>query len=211
MPILRIKDESTQQWNSISSITGIPGPQGIQGPQGEQGDPGVYVGSTEPTDPNINMWFDTDEQSMPVVTSVNGQTGAVTAVNTLNGQSGNVTLTIPTTISLTLLWTNANPVSTFNAQTIQLDLSEYSHVLILFLAFNDDDGGMCSTVCKVNGTVKSGANYLQFVWSSNRCGVRKCFPTSTGIEFGACGYNNSTNNGYAIPYEIYGIKGVITS
>lgn len=45
---------------------GAPGPQG---PTGPQGDPGVYIGSTEPTDPDISVWIDTsgdaDQPAIP--------------------------------------------------------------------------------------------------------------------------------------------------
>lgn len=40
---------------------GKPGPQGepgIQGEKGETGDSGVYIGSEEPTDPDVNAWVD---------------------------------------------------------------------------------------------------------------------------------------------------------
>lgn len=43
--------------------TGATGPQGERGEKGdtgEQGDPGVYVGATEPTDPTVRVWVDTD-------------------------------------------------------------------------------------------------------------------------------------------------------
>ena len=45
--------------------TGATGPQGeqgiqgIQGPKGETGSSGVYMGSTQPTDPIITVWLDT--------------------------------------------------------------------------------------------------------------------------------------------------------
>lgn len=38
----------------------------------------VHVGDSAPSDSNIEVWLDTDEQGASVVTSVNGQSGAVT-------------------------------------------------------------------------------------------------------------------------------------
>ena len=41
----------------------IKGPQGIQGnvgPQGETGDSGVYIGNSEPTDENVDIWINPD-------------------------------------------------------------------------------------------------------------------------------------------------------
>ena len=69
----------------IQGPRGIQGPQGIQGevgpqgekgaqgPQGEPGVSGVYVGSDAPTDPDVNVWIDSDgEASFKAVRAVNG-------------------------------------------------------------------------------------------------------------------------------------------
>ena len=37
---------------------GIQGPKGDTGPQGENGDSGIYIGSSEPSDPNKSIWID---------------------------------------------------------------------------------------------------------------------------------------------------------
>lgn len=37
----------------------------------------IHVGPSAPTDPEIDMWLDTDEPGQTVVTSVNGMSGAV--------------------------------------------------------------------------------------------------------------------------------------
>ena len=50
----------TRYWMLLASA-GAPGPQGAPGAKGDKGDTGesgVYVGSTEPTDPNQNVWID---------------------------------------------------------------------------------------------------------------------------------------------------------
>ena len=39
-------------------IQGIHGPTGPQGVQGETGPSGVYIGSSAPTDPDVNVWVD---------------------------------------------------------------------------------------------------------------------------------------------------------
>lgn len=39
-------------------VTDMSGATGIQGPKGDTGDSGVYVGSTEPTDPDQVVWID---------------------------------------------------------------------------------------------------------------------------------------------------------
>ena len=90
------------------------------------------------------------------VSSVNGQTGAVSLsipdstsdlindsgfvdavgaaaaapVQSVNGQTGAVVVSGGS--APTLLWTNGSPVSSFNSQTVPLDLSNYSFLLIEF-------------------------------------------------------------------------------
>lgn len=56
---------------------GVPGKDGIDGKDGEDGEPGksgVFVGSEEPTDPNISVWIDP-----------NGETNLPTASATVRG------------------------------------------------------------------------------------------------------------------------------
>lgn len=51
---------------------GDPGDTGSQGPTGEKGetgDSGVYIGETEPTDPDVNVWIDPNGQPSAVSAS----------------------------------------------------------------------------------------------------------------------------------------------
>lgn len=89
------------------------------------------------------------------VQSVNGQTGAVVLgksdvglgsvdnvqqysasnpppypVTSVNGQTGDVVITPGGSFSPTLLWTNGSPAASFAQQTIALDLSSYSFIVI---------------------------------------------------------------------------------
>lgn len=89
------------------------------------------------------------------VQSVNGQTGAVVLgksdvglgsvdnvqqysasnpppypVTSVNGQTGDVVITPGGSFSPTLLWTNSSPASSFAQQTIAMDLSDYSFIVI---------------------------------------------------------------------------------
>lgn len=73
-----LKYKSGNSWISVPTIRGERGIQGEQGIQGPAGPNGVYVGATAPTDPDINVWIDTDEPGQTVVTSVNGRSGPVT-------------------------------------------------------------------------------------------------------------------------------------
>lgn len=62
----------------LQGETGQQGPQGIQGIQGEpgtngiDGSSGVYIGSTQPTDPDVNVWIDTSGQAETIPTYTAG-------------------------------------------------------------------------------------------------------------------------------------------
>lgn len=77
-----LKYKSGNSWISVPTIRGERGIQGEQGIQGPPGSNGVYVGATAPTDPDINVWVDTDEPGQTVVTSVNGMSGSVVLFET---------------------------------------------------------------------------------------------------------------------------------
>ena len=50
----------THQWNGTTlQVTSASGTSSAD-LKGETGDSGVYIGSTEPTDPNVNIWIDPD-------------------------------------------------------------------------------------------------------------------------------------------------------
>lgn len=69
---------------------GATGPQGEQGEKGDTGESGVYIGSTEPTDPEIKVWIDSTGEASGVVSSVNGKTGVVVLTATDIGVPENV-------------------------------------------------------------------------------------------------------------------------
>ena len=103
-----------------------------------------------------------------------------------------------------LLWTNASPTSAFAAQTVALDLSGYDAVLIdVNCAYELPDFGTCF-VCMV------GRGGFMDVWASsqNNKYSREATVASTGVTFGQGYFGTGANNNCAIPYRIYGIKGV---
>lgn len=51
-------------------------------------------------------------------------------VTSVNGQTGDVVITPGGSFSPTLLWTNSSPASSFAQQTIAMDLSDYSFIVI---------------------------------------------------------------------------------
>lgn len=103
-----------------------------------------------------------------------------------------------------LLWTNASPTSVFAAQTVALDLSGYDAVLIdVNCAYETPDFGTCF-VCMV------GRGVYMDVWNPAQSNKyhRQAVVATTGVTFGQGYFGTGANNNCAIPYRIYGIKGV---
>lgn len=102
------------------------------------------------------------------------------------------------------LWKNNSPTSTFAAKTIlenNTDLAKCDEVRIYYRHSTTDDRIYCVTGdvgTKVPLTVQ-GMEY-------NRTGGRIATINSSGIVFGAASYNTNTNNTYAVPTKIIGVK-----
>ena len=109
------------------------------------------------------------------------------------------------TSKMDLLWENVSPSSTFDAQTIALDLNGYAAVVIV-LCFNTSAINSISYT-KVPITA-SGVSVSCFSDTDTHARFRMVSTTNTGITFGGGRHSNGTDNnsGRAIPYKIYGIK-----
>lgn len=120
----------------------------------------------------------------------------------------------------TLLWTNASPTSDFAAQTLDSsdgipDLSGYDAVEIV-CRYSTTDDTRTRYICDVGGS--SPMYWFYYTATDGKyTGVRSrnsVSASTTGVTFDTCSGKpgNSTtstaNNGYIIPIEIYGIKGV---
>lgn len=108
----------------------------------------------------------------------------------------------------TLLWTNASPTSSFAAQTVSLDLSGYDAVLIIY-KMDTATGTYYSHTCPKGLT-------MNLVGFYNYRGRRGATMLDTGVTFGdGSGASTTgsmeTNNGMCIPYQIFGIKGVVSA
>ena len=114
-------------------------------------------------------------------------------------------------LSMTLLWENASPTSAFAAQTIALDLSEYSFVLVATTSWAPVFRlAMVGKWAEIQDILDINASYSGYIY-----GCKRGFNVlTTGITFEAAYYKaaNSTTsklvNDRHIPYKIYGIKGV---
>ena len=113
--------------------------------------------------------------------------------------------------SPTLLWTNPSPSNSFSAQVISTitGLTNHTWFMVKYrnFAVNDAQYGMLYAICSASSTTY---DMLEFESATNnRNGYRKIrIDTRSGYEevtFTACTYNDSTNNNYAVPIEIYGL------
>lgn len=98
-----------------------------------------------------------------------------------------------------LLWTNQSPTSSFTAQTVSLDLSDYDAVEIYAKRLISVDGFIETRVSV--GTV--GA--ICGIYGSNGL-YRSATVSTTGIVFASCYTDGVANNDYLAPVYIYGIK-----
>ena len=103
-----------------------------------------------------------------------------------------------------LLWTNPNPMTTFNSQTISLNLEQYKYVIIVVVTEAPSwDLLPRSTSIVPVGEYDSDIRLGATGTGGTRSNV---MATTTGVSFGAGIMGTSTNNNKAIPYKIYGVK-----
>lgn len=167
----------------------------------------VYVGTSAPSDGNINIWLDTDEPGQSAVSSVNGANGTVVlGADDVGAMS-----------KLTLLWTNASPTSSFDAQTVPLTLTGYAAVIVEFKGDyqSETDGNRAKaySVAFVDSDIAYGGILPETRSSRLSLRYRMTTATSSGVTFQTGSYNASavaagTSTQIAIPLRIWGIKGV---
>jgi hypothetical protein len=106
-----------------------------------------------------------------------------------------------------LLWRNNNPTSIFNAQTVTFKDNKYSHYVIKIHTRNDINIVPTIVLVEANKTV---TNYYGggFFYTPGNTSITRIITktTSNSITFGNTHINNTTNNNYAIPIEIYGVN-----
>ena len=112
------------------------------------------------------------------------------------------------TSKMDLLWTNASPSSSFAEQTISIDLSSYSAVVVETV--HDEDGAPYgfNFICEKNRQTTLTTFSMRVTFRVRR---RGCTVTDAGISFldaydSASWENNSKLNNVAVPFKIYGIK-----
>lgn len=101
-----------------------------------------------------------------------------------------------------LLWENPSPTATFTAQTISIseDLTKYDFFLVSYGA--DATNYYLQTAIVWLG---QQSQLFYMTWGGARY-QRAVTINATSIVFGNASSNNSTSNGVAVPYQVYGVK-----
>ena len=131
----------------------------------------------------------------------NGSGKSITVGNLLN----DVVTRINSGIGLDLLWEHANPNAGSAEQNINLDLSNYKLVYIIFLTWVNNNSYV-DFLSKIDNK-KHCISYFDSYGNKRDLTIR-----TNGITFGDnlffqnYGGNSSVNNAGLVPYQIYGVK-----
>lgn len=111
-----------------------------------------------------------------------------------------------------LLWTNPDPTSEFTAKTVNLDLSNYDSVQIVYKGFrtygesytakSDVGSSGCRMGCHINTSGSAYPMVLERAYDVTISGVQ--FYAGSGKSTNST--STSTQNGCCVPYKIYGIR-----
>lgn len=108
-----------------------------------------------------------------------------------------------------LLWTNANPTSTFSGQTVPLDLSDYNAVDVVAVAsLTSGKMGTCRIYFDApvaQGLYLLGDDATKHARDLTLYSDRITFQNGY-YQYMASGSSKTTDSGQAIPYKIYGVK-----
>lgn len=100
------------------------------------------------------------------------------------------------------LWNNTS-TSSFNGQTVNFDSGDYTYFIVKMKTRNDFSDTACAVLVAIGGSTGCGSFYS----SGNSSLSRNITATkNNSITFGDGHVNDSTNNAYMIPTEIYGVK-----
>lgn len=137
-------------------------------------------------------------------------------VTSVNGQTGDVVITPGGSFSPTLLWTNGNLLSSFSAQTVPLDLTDYSFIII---EYGVSEVGLILTAMFPVPTLPPPAGYSSYnclqgwyITGSNGRMSQRSLQINTsgvvfsgGVRFDAYNNSNTSDDTRCLPYRIWGI------
>jgi hypothetical protein len=113
----------------------------------------------------------------------------------------------------TLLWTNPSPTNTFAEQTVNINLSEYDAVDIVYKLFTNQQYNVTGQRVLMNDQTitVSASGSLAFFSGAIVLMARWASMSSSGVHFstgslGSVSASWAVDNRPLIPYKIYGIK-----
>lgn len=144
--------------------------------------------------------------ALPALTSCTGTlsiakggTGATTAAAALTAFGG---------VSYTKLWTNASPTSAFAKQTVTVStITSYDACLIVYRTHTSSQNNLSWMMLVGSGCIAYFSDTEFHLYRSVDYASGK-FTFNTAYKTTMTTHSETTDNGYLIPYAIYGIKGV---
>ena len=117
-------------------------------------------------------------------------------------------------VRMKLLWETSSPTSTFAAQTISINLTEYDMIVVVGVGSCYDQNGVNyqRACCGISSRIFPKGQLLSMYAQGNYCMFRNFEFNNNGVTFDvgrrASSTDTSENNGNCVPVEIYGVKGV---
>lgn len=102
---------------------------------------------------------------------------------------------------LDLLWTNASPSTAFAAQTLTIDFTDYSEIIVVTEVATSDGNHFSNLMIKNVVTTLISSNYQSAAFPRLNCSFN-----DSSITFGQSYRGGNANNDSCIPIYIYGIK-----
>lgn len=173
----------------------------------------VAIGEEEPTAPATKLWVDTSQSgtvTSEVINTLEGnETKKAPSVNAVNQKFDDLI----TDLRGTLLWTNSNLNEDFAPQTIALDLTNYTNILIISKNRKDDDLHTSTLVIKGLNIAINTPTWSDTL-NKDTMAFRRVYASNTGVFFSNVdcfgignyeGYDKDQTN-ILIPYQIIGFK-----
>lgn len=102
----------------------------------------------------------------------------------------------------TLIWENSNISENFLAQTLNVNLSKYNEIEIVYYRYPSAVTTKWRTFCKKNDTIE--LNYSDYDSGSIRTWNRQIIITNSSIIIGNNKINDFIDNKGLVPYQIIG-------
>lgn len=169
----------------------------------------TLLGATYPDVPAVDLpktgggtarFIDITESGTPVY---DGTTTSDTKYDALFLETvGSGVDTVKVGLDMDLLWTNSAPTSSFSAQTLSIDMSDYNMIFVIATSRTDLDVRFTALFNVGTYTARLCTTFT----GTNVYTTRNVNLTSASLGFEG-GYNGSTaNNSYCIPLYIYGVR-----